>query len=94
MKYPIHYPNKNDYDEHFWKHNYMVLLTSQGIEFIVNADHEGDAIDYVIDYCEENLPGLIMSREEEEEEEYLEEYICGGNHGVYLNTYNIRIEEV
>jgi hypothetical protein len=89
-----HYPNKSDYDEHFWKHNYRILLTSQGIEFRVNADNDQDALDYVIDYCEENLPGLIMSREEEEEEEYLDDYICGGNHSVYLNTHNVHIEEV
>lgn len=88
------YPNKADYDEKFWKHNYKILLTEQGIEFIVNADCEQDAIDYVIDECEENHPGLIMSREEEEEEDFLDDYISGGNHGRYLNTFYIHIEEI
>ena len=90
----IHYPNRDDWQEQFWKNNYQVFLTSQGIRFHVNADHEQDALDYVIDYCEEHLPGLIMSREEEIEEEYLDEYLCGGNHSRYLNTLNIHIELV
>ena len=66
----------------------------RGIQFIVNADHEGDAFDYVIDYCEENLPGLIMTYEDEAKEEYLAEYICGGNHGRYLSTRNVFIKEM
>ena len=91
-KQTIHYPNKDDWQERFWQNRYKVWLTAQGILFHVNADHEQDAIDYVIDYCEEHLPGLLMTREEEQEEEYLDDYISGGNHGVYLNTYNVRIE--
>ena len=90
----IHYPNKDDWEQQFWKNNYQVFLTSQGIRFHVNADHEQDALDYVIDYCEKHLPGLLFSREEELEEEYLNEYFCGGNHGRYLNTLNIHIELV
>ena len=88
------YPNKEDYEEQFWNHNYKVQVSMQGMEFIVNADCEQDAIDYIIDDCEENYPGLLWSREEEEEQEYLEEYICGGNHGRYLSTHNIHIEEI
>jgi|APSaa5957512622_1039677.scaffolds.fasta_scaffold127795_2 hypothetical protein len=88
------YPNKDDYDENFWGKNYRVLVSTQGIEFLVNANHEGDAIDEVIDYCEEYLPGLLWTREEEMEEEFIDEYICGGNHGRYFSTYNIHIEEV
>ena len=90
----IRYPNKDDYEEKFWRHNYRILVSMQGIEFIVNADNEQDAIDYIIDDCEENYPGLLWSREEEEEQEYLEEYICGWNHGRYLSTHNIHIEEI
>lgn len=90
----IHYPNKDDFDEKFWKHNYKVLLTAQGIEYHVNAANEQDALDFVIDYCEEHHPGLLMTREEQEEEEYLEDYICGGNHGLYLNTHHVFIEEL
>lgn len=91
----VYYPNLSDWQEHFWEHDYLIRLTEHGILFAVNADCEQDAIDYLIDYCEVDLPGLVMSREEEEEEEeFLEEYICGGNHGIYLNTYYINIEEV
>lgn len=90
----IYYPNLSDWEEHFWEHDYLIRLTEQGIPFAVNADCEQDAIDYIIDYCEENLLGLVMSREEEEEEEFLEEYIFGGDHGIYLNTCYITIKEV
>ena len=89
-----YYPNKDDFEEKFWKRNYRVLLTDQAIEFFVNADNEQEAIDYIIDFCEENLPGLLFDRDEEEEEEFLEEYICGGNHSRYLNTLNIHIKEI
>jgi hypothetical protein len=91
--WPVH-PNKGDFDENFWGHNWRVLVSSQGCEFIVNAEHEQAAIDYVIDWCEDNAPGLLMDREEEAEEEFLDDYICGGNHGRYLSTFNVNIEEI
>ena len=89
-----HYTNKEDFDSKFWDHNYRILVTAQGIEFIVNADNNQDALDYIIDYCEENLPGLLFSRDEENEKEFLDEYVCGGNKGLYLNTHHIHIEEI
>jgi len=90
----MNYPNKDDYEDNFWNNNYRVTLTMQGIEFLVNADNKQDAIDYVIDYCQDNIPGLLMTIEEQEQEEYLEDYISGGNEGLYLNTYNINIVEI
>jgi hypothetical protein len=74
-----------------------VSVTEQGIEFMVNADHEQDAIDYVIDYCRDNLPGLLLTDEEVVEAEKdgtIENYISGGNEGSYLNTDIIRIEKM
>ena len=91
---PTTYPNKDDYDEHFWKNNYEILVSAQGHKFRVNADCSQDAIDEVIDCCEDHFPGLLMSREEEAEGEYLDDYICGGNHGRYFSTYNIHIEKL
>ena len=88
------YPNRDDWDGGFWRNNYMVYLSEFGIPFAVNADNEQDALDYVIDHCEIHCPGLIMSHTDEEEEEYLDEYLCGGNHGRYLNTDYIHIEQV
>lgn len=113
----VHFPNIDDWNESFWKHDYLILVTAQGVIFAVNADNEQDAIDYIIDYCEEYLPGLIMDEEqmndlindklermqkemtieefkerEDEKYEYLDEYICGGNHSKYLNTHNVHIE--
>lgn len=90
----VYFPNLEDWNEDFYKHNYLILVTTQGIPFAVNAANEQEAIDYIIDYCEDHLLGLIMSREEEETEEYLDEYIHGGNHGRYLNTHNIHIESL
>ena len=90
----IYYPNRDDWDESFWKHDYIVALTEQGIPFVVNADNEQDAVDYVIDDCQKNHPGLIMSREEEDEEEFLDEYISGGNEGLHLNTTYIHIQQI
>ena len=83
----------------FWSKLYLIQLTSQGLPYIVNANHETDAIDYLIDYLEEHSPGLLMPREEEsrmyeEEPEYLDEFIQGGNYGRYLNTVNIRFDEI
>ena len=89
-----HYPNEDDFDSGFWKHDYLVHLTAQDIIFAVNADNEQEAIDFIIDYCEEKLPGLIMSHEEESEKECIEDYTFGGNHGRYLNTFNIFIEKI
>jgi hypothetical protein len=89
----MYYPNKYDYNNKFWKHNY--LITIDGIEFTVNADNEQEAFDYLIDFSEEFLPGLIMSNEEEIElEHFLEDYVCGGNHGKYINSYNISINTI
>lgn len=60
----------------------------------VRGDNESDAIDNWLDYAEKHWPGLIMTPEEVEEKERegrLDDYICGGNHGVYLNSLNYRL---
>lgn len=94
----MNYPNKDDFDEKFWKNNYLVTVTAQGIEFTVNADCEQAAIDYVIDYCDEIMPGLVAPYSELIEEGYtdteINDYICGGNAGLYLTTHNINIETI
>jgi len=90
------YPNLDDYTNDFWNNNYKITVSAQGIEFFVNADCSQDAIDIVIDDCEKNHPGLIMSIEDEENEQcqYLDDYICGGNHNRYFSTYNVQIEKL
>ena len=87
----IHYPNIDDFEEGFWDTNYKILVSSQGIEFHVNADCTGDAIDYVIDYCEEHCPGLLWD-DEQDDIDYQDDYICGGNHGRYFSTYNVLVK--
>lgn len=85
----IHYPNKDDYDLKFWSINYRILLTMQGIEFHVNADCFGDAMDFIMDYIVENkMNGLFTDKEPE----YSGDYIQAGNNGYWFTTYNIYVE--
>lgn len=92
------YPNKDDYDEKFYRNNYRIFVSAQGCEYIVNADNEQDAIDFIIDDAEENAPGLVAAYHELIEEGYtdneIDEWICGGNHSLYLTTHNIHIEKI
>jgi len=53
--------------------------------FYLSAFDEQNAIDIMIDYCENNIPGLIMSRDEEVSEEYIDEFVYGGNYCRYMN---------
>lgn len=80
--------NPKDISDHFWKNTYIVRMTYQGIPFIVNADYESAALDYIIDYCEEHLPGLVCTYEEllndGYSEEEIDDEISGGNHCLYL----------
>ncbi|MFW6001942.1 MAG: hypothetical protein ACOCQD_01225 [archaeon] len=86
------YVNYDDYRENFWENDYIINIG--GINFVANADNVQDAIDYIIDYCEDNLPGLLMTQEEVDEEEFIQDYICGGNHGRYINTPEVYIVNV
>ena len=88
------YINPDDFEwneetlEPFWKHIFIITLPPFGPRCIINADNLQDAIDYLIDYCEENWPGFILSEEDQleaEREGYIDDFIYGGNHGKYLN---------
>ena len=97
MKDKITIVNQDDYNNRFWKKNYLIRVTYQGIPFIVNADNEQEAIDYLIDYCEEHCPGLVSTYQELIDAGYtdieIDELITGGNHGLYLTIDDvIRIE--
>ena len=83
------YVNKDDFNESFYRYNYEITIGIYGPEFIVNAECITDAFDGVIDYLEENMSGLLFSREEELEEEFLDDYVVGGNHGRYISTLDI-----
>jgi hypothetical protein len=90
------YTNKEDWNNNFWAHKYLISLPAIGTNhFAVNANSEGDAMDEIIDYCEEKQ-WYIMTDEDMEDEEYLDEYVQGGNHGIYLNVqwHEVRIETV
>lgn len=70
-------------------------------EFNVYAYNEQQAVDLVADYCEENFEGLVFDHYEladlcevgESVDEYAEanNFICCGNHGVYMNVVGIEI---
>jgi ribonuclease D len=49
----------------FWNKLYLIQVTAQAIAFVVNANNETEAIDYLIDYLEEHMPGLLMTEERE-----------------------------
>lgn len=77
----------------FWNHSYRVHLSeySNG-GLLVNANNEQDALDYAIDYAEEqNWMGLFIENPTDEE---MESHITGGNHGLTLSSENITIEKV
>jgi hypothetical protein len=88
--------NPDDLLSNFYGRTFKVSLTGQGIEYLVNASCTGDALDEVIDYLEDHHPMMLLTDQQMEEldQAQLEEYISGGNHGRYLGTHNIRIEEV
>jgi len=88
----IYWTNKNDWDSHFWKHRYVVTL-DLGVEFNVNADNGQDALDYVIDYCEDHCPGFVAAFADLDDDER-NEYYCGGNAGLYLTSDFVGLAEV
>ena len=93
----MHIVNRDDWNSSFGTHDYLVHVTAQGIRFAVNADHEGDAIDAIIDHCEDHAPGLLMDDDDIEEltaDGFLDDYICGGNHGRYISTLNVSVIEL
>jgi hypothetical protein len=90
MKYD-YIVNNEDLVSNFWDHTYKVTLTAQGITYQVNAAHEQDALDLVMDY---NVDHELIGLYNVEEPEFSEDYIQAGNHGYWFNTYNIRIEEI
>ena len=89
-EHPDYLVNIDDLESNFWKHDYLVTVTSQGITFLVNASCEGDALDAVMDHIVDmELTGLYSK-------EYIEDYepITAGNYGYLFTTHNIRIQKL
>jgi len=90
--------NVDSYGQGEWEHLFAIYVPYA--LFLVSAQHEGDALDEVIDYWElAGYNGYFLTDEEIQELEqagYLDEYIQGGNHGRYTSftSYEIRIEKV
>lgn len=85
----FYYVNLDDYNENFWGKNYIISI--DGINFIANVESLQEAMDLIIDYCERDMPGMLLSQNEVDEEEFLDDYICGGNHSRYLSTTEVHI---
>ena len=85
--------NPDDHLENFWGKNYSITVGRFGGPFIVNADCEQDALDYLADWCEVNAPGLLWTIEEELALEFPDEYITAGNHGRKFSEIEIHIED-
>lgn len=85
-------------DEKFWKYSFRVHLHELDEGILINADHEQDALDYAIDYAEDQKwEGLFLTQEQIEElgkEGFLEDYMSGGNHGRYLSSLNVTITKL
>ena len=91
----VFYPNPEDWDQKFYSHDYLVGLTAQNIQFKVNAVCEGEALDWVIDCCEEHKWwGLVNDGTKDYTTEELEEYYQGGNHGLYLTTHHVHVTQL
>jgi hypothetical protein len=76
----------------FWGHSYEVILSEFSDEIYVNADNEQEALDYAIDYAEEQgWMGLFI--DEPTEEDY-ETQIVGGNHSLVCSSDNVFITRI
>lgn len=75
--------------ECFYGRLYAVALTNIGGWLIMDASNEQDAIDEAIDHAENNgWMGYFLDQDEQNEineEGYLDDYFCGGNHGLFLS---------
>ena len=76
----------------FWKHSYNVLLSEFSDEIYVNADCDQDALDYAIDYAEEQgWMGLFIDNPTDED---YETQMSGGNHSLVLSSDNVFITQI
>ena len=81
-------------DELFWDHLYSVYLGGGycPIEIIVNANYMGDAIDFAMDYTEEQgWKGLWLTDNEVIELEEYGEVGYFGNHGLPVAFEDINV---
>lgn len=89
------YVNPDDINDGFWDYN--ITLVVENVRFIVNANNLSDALDYVVDYCEENLinPGLLVDPDDEDEcMEHPSDYMVAGNHSRMIRGDSIIMEDM
>lgn len=86
--------------EKFWKSFYLVSLTqclSWDSAICVNADHEQDALDYAVDYAEEQgWLGYFVDETDVRHDKHGEEIdtIRAGNHCLALNMEEVNIRRI
>lgn len=75
----------------FYGKVYRVVL-SEFNSVLVDAPSADAALDEAIDYAEsQDWVGLFLDQDEIQElesEGFLDDHICGGNHGLYLSSLN------
>ena len=78
------------------KYNYLIKVVDRNMEFQISANHEQDALDYVVNYISIEYPDVIMTLDQEDEmraQGILEEYASGGDNRKYLATKNVIIKK-
>lgn len=80
-------------EEKFWKHSYVVGFDNHvNIGILVNADHDGDAVDAAADFAEEmGYEGYFLDEKEIEDDE---DVLRVGNHGRPVNGGELWVVEV
>ena len=84
-------------EEKFWKHSFNVWLSAIGKPICVNADHEQDALDYAVDYAEEQgWSGLFVDEEDIKHDSHENEIdiIRAGNHSLALPAEEVHIKQI
>jgi hypothetical protein len=80
-------------EEKFWRHSYKVHLSEFDLTGVcVNADNESDALDFAINYHEnQGHMGLFIDNPTEED---FDNKLIGGNHSLVLSSDNIIITQL
>jgi hypothetical protein len=84
-------PDETIYDKH-----YLICIDYFSVFYVI-SDNEQDALDTLIDYCEEReYKGYFYSDEDLEEltDEEREELLVAGNHCRYISNDVLIIEEL
>jgi hypothetical protein len=83
-------------DEGIWSNHYLIAIDYFKVYYVI-ADCEQDALDILIDYCEErNYQGYFYTDEDLEEmtQEEQDDLLIAGNHCRYISNDVLIIEQL